>query len=313
MEPQRAADGRILYARWDYVDRHRMWHMGLWSTLPSGFGPAPCSAILRPRPYSMFEARSIPNSSKIIFTASAHHSHAGGSLVLLDTTQGLDGPAPMTRLTPEVAFPEIEGWSDSYYANPFPLSEDFYLVAWSPVRLAQHASIVTARRCPVRSIAWACTCSMPSAIWNCSTAIRTSRACARCRSGRAPARRGALAGRLGRGAGGRPDAATGRLSRGPRRHAAGQCEAAAGRRAATQDTAQHELAHAGRDQDDPGKIVLGTVPVEADGSAYFRVPAGMPLFLQALDERGRAVQTMRSACYVHPIRPMRASAATTIG
>ncbi|MFH1922420.1 MAG: hypothetical protein ABIP48_21365, partial [Planctomycetota bacterium] len=43
-----------------------------------------------------------------------------------------------------------------------------------------------------------------------------------------------------------------------------------------------------------------TVPVEADGSAYFRVPAGKPLYFQAVDEEGRAVQTMRSVVYLQP-------------
>ena len=42
------------------------------------------------------------------------------------------------------------------------------------------------------------------------------------------------------------------------------------------------------------KRVLGTVPVEADGSAYFRVPANTPIAVQPLDERGMAVQQMRS-------------------
>jgi mono/diheme cytochrome c family protein len=53
-------------------------------------------------------------------------------------------------------------------------------------------------------------------------------------------------------------------------------------------------------RDDPGKCVLGTVPVEIDGSAYFRVPAGVIMFFQALDERGVALQTMRSATHVQP-------------
>ena len=41
-------------------------------------------------------------------------------------------------------------------------------------------------------------------------------------------------------------------------------------------------------------------PVEADGSAYFQVPAGVPIYFQALDDDGLAVQSMRSATYVHP-------------
>jgi len=44
--------------------------------------------------------------------------------------------------------------------------------------------------------------------------------------------------------------------------------------------------------------VLGTVPVETDGSAYFRVPANKELFFQALNAEGLAVQSMRSATHV---------------
>lgn len=42
------------------------------------------------------------------------------------------------------------------------------------------------------------------------------------------------------------------------------------------------------------KRVLGTVPVESDGSAYFTVPANTPISIQALDGRGQALQLMRS-------------------
>jgi len=42
------------------------------------------------------------------------------------------------------------------------------------------------------------------------------------------------------------------------------------------------------------KRVLGTVPVEADGSATFRVPAYTPIAVQPLDEDGQALQIMRS-------------------
>ena len=42
------------------------------------------------------------------------------------------------------------------------------------------------------------------------------------------------------------------------------------------------------------KRILGTVPVEADGSASFKVPANTPIAIQTLDAEGRAVQLMRS-------------------
>jgi len=40
--------------------------------------------------------------------------------------------------------------------------------------------------------------------------------------------------------------------------------------------------------------ILGTVPVYDDGSAYFKIPANIPVAVQPLDSEGRAVQIMRS-------------------
>jgi hypothetical protein len=52
--------------------------------------------------------------------------------------------------------------------------------------------------------------------------------------------------------------------------------------------------------EDTGKFVLGTVPVEEDGSVYFRVPSSIPYFFQVLDENGMMLQTMRSLVYLMP-------------
>ena len=48
------------------------------------------------------------------------------------------------------------------------------------------------------------------------------------------------------------------------------------------------------------RMLLGTVPVEKDGSAYFRAPARKPLYFQAVDDSGRAVQGMRTIVYLQP-------------
>ena len=50
----------------------------------------------------------------------------------------------------------------------------------------------------------------------------------------------------------------------------------------------------------PGKQVLGTVPVESDGSAYFRARPVSRLQFQALDSQGQAVQMMYSLVYLQP-------------
>ncbi|MCY2995314.1 MAG: hypothetical protein NTY19_46745 [Planctomycetota bacterium] len=46
-----------------------------------------------------------------------------------------------------------------------------------------------------------------------------------------------------------------------------------------------------------GRAVLGTVPVESDGSSHFVVPADKEVFFQALDEQGLALQSMRSGTH----------------
>ena len=48
------------------------------------------------------------------------------------------------------------------------------------------------------------------------------------------------------------------------------------------------------------KRILGTVPIEADGSVAFHAPPGMALHFQLLDEQYRALQTMRSFTGVMP-------------
>jgi hypothetical protein len=40
--------------------------------------------------------------------------------------------------------------------------------------------------------------------------------------------------------------------------------------------------------------IIGTVPVEPDGSAHFKVPAGIDLYFQALDKDFRGIQRMRT-------------------
>jgi hypothetical protein len=60
----------------------------------------------------------------------------------------------------------------------------------------------------------------------------------------------------------------------------------------------------GPSAEETGKFIFGNVPVESDGSAYFRVPSGVPVFFQALDVHGVALQTMRSLTYVAPGRTL---------
>jgi hypothetical protein len=55
----------------------------------------------------------------------------------------------------------------------------------------------------------------------------------------------------------------------------------------------------GRTDESLARGVLGTVPVEQDGSVHFTCPPEKLIYFQALDEQGRAVQSMQSGTYLH--------------
>ena len=67
--PSVANDGRILYTRWDYIDRFNGNFFSLWSTNPDGTNTQLLYGNYTARPQVKFEARAIPHSQKLILTA----------------------------------------------------------------------------------------------------------------------------------------------------------------------------------------------------------------------------------------------------
>jgi hypothetical protein len=313
-EPSVANDGTILYSRWDYIDRSNTPFMSLWTTHPDGTDTRLVFGNYTRDPHCVFEPRNIPGSSKIIFTASGHHSQTMGSLVLLDPTVNTEGDPPMTRLTPEVKFPEAEGWPEEYYANPWPLSEQLYLVAWGrndslngqPPAAALDAATVrileahgspwaggrqmpwmglylfdaqAGRQLLYRDPEMACMYPIPLKPRPLPPVLPQRANWDGPQEGRflvTDVTRGLTTARPG-------DIKSLRIVAVPPK---------------THPVMNHPAI--GLTGDDPGKCVLGTVPVDADGSAHFVAPSGVNLFFQALDAQGRALQTMRSVSYVQP-------------
>jgi Hydrazine synthase alpha subunit middle domain/NedA-like, galactose-binding domain/WD40-like Beta Propeller Repeat len=300
-EPSVANDGSILYARWDYIDRDNMPFMSLWSTRPDGTGTRLVYKNFTRVPHCVFEPRSIPNSDKIIFTASGHHSQTMGSLVRLDPAAGTEGADPITRLTPEVCFPEAEGWPASSYATPWPLSERCYLVSWGTPGAKHPGPAGWARWHAVpdqikeMGVCWFDAAGQLEPLYRDPRISTVYPIPVRPRP--LPPVLAAQA-RLGGPKEGRFLLADvyrglGQVKRGDIKRL--RIVAVPPKTHPTMNFPNMGLTH-----DDPGKCVLGTVPVEADGSAWFRAPSGLTLFFQALNAQGLAVQTMRSATYAQP-------------
>jgi len=300
--PSVAHDGSILYSRWDYIDRHNMPYMSLWATHPDGTHARIVYANYTRSPHCTFEPRSIPNSNKLVFTASAHHSQTKGSLVLLDPSAGNEGVGPITRLTPEVAFPEAEGWPLSNYANPWPLSERFYLVAWGAEGLLS----------PARGTGWDRWHSVDRPVngmglylfdaqGNMELLFRDPEiSCVYPMPLKSRARPAQIADRVGWQGKQEGRFLLSDVYRGLKTVQRGAVKALRVVAVPAKTHPTMNYPSLGVTRDDPGKCVLGTVPVEADGSAYFRVPSGVIVFFQALDAQGMAIQTMRSTAHVQP-------------
>jgi len=290
--PSIAPDGRILYARWDYVDRHNNAFMSLWSTHPDGTMPNLVYKNFTRSPHCVFEARPVPGSRKLLFTASAHHAFTAGSICLLDNALCTEGQEPLTRYTPEVCFPETEGWPRTYYNSPYPLDEQHYLVSWSPYPIQGEGSrnntnclglyladafgnLELLYRDPAISSEW----PQPLRPRPRPHQLPTTAA-----DGKTDEARFAILD-VYRGLPG--------IERGTVKRI---------RVVAVPAKTQPEMnsPNIGLTSEDPGKLVLGTAPVEPDGSAHFGVPAGVNVFFQALDAEGLALQTMRTITYAQP-------------
>jgi hypothetical protein len=128
-------DGRVIYTRWEYVDKGCGDVQSLWSVRPDGSGAAHVFKNNVSRPATLIDARSVPNSNRIVAVGAPHMPLAVGSVVLIDTRVTQRGSEAMTNLTPELGYPGHSGYPAGqlgYYKEPFPLSEELFLVSYNP-------------------------------------------------------------------------------------------------------------------------------------------------------------------------------------
>ena len=295
-------DGRIAYCRWDYVDRSAAHYHGIWVSNPDGTNPVIIFGNYTRRINACFQPRAIPGSSRVAFIAGAHHADVGGSLVVVDPARtkfdavsGGDDFDSIEVLTPEVCFPEAPGWPKSYFHGPWPLSEDYFLVGFSFEPLPGMGSRVNedtrtglyyfdrfgnlellyedkdiSCMYPIPLASRSVPAIIPSTL-DSDLKDEGEFVLADVRQSHFPLPASRQIRKL-------------RIFQVlPKTH--------------NHIVNQPRIGHANAES---ARMLLGTVPVEADGSAYFRAPARKALYFQAVDEDGRAVQSMRSVTYLQP-------------
>ena len=112
-------DGRVLYTRWEYVDRSREHFHHLWTMNPDGTGQMAYFGNMHPGDVFL-DAKPVPGSAKIVMVNSPNHGRAEheGRIALVRHDLGPDAREAQEIINPRETF-----------RDPYPLSEDSFLVA----------------------------------------------------------------------------------------------------------------------------------------------------------------------------------------
>ena len=93
-------DGRILYSRWDYVDRNFGDGHGFWVANPDGCNQAIIWGNNKAHPAAVWTSRMIPGTSRLLCILGTHHGSLGGALAIIDPQIALDGREAILRSWP---------------------------------------------------------------------------------------------------------------------------------------------------------------------------------------------------------------------
>ncbi len=273
--PWGLGDGRILYTRWEYVDRSREDFHHLWVMNPDGTGQMVFYGNSLPGDVYL-DAKPIPGTDKVVMVNSPRHGRREheGRIALLDTGLGPNVPEAQRIIHPGTNF-----------RDPYPLSENSFLVAQEDrlLLMSSTGDVEEIFRLPQELAAGGAWLHEPRPLRpRPREPVLPSRV-----DGSEPAGRIVVA-----------DVYRGRSMEGVRRGAITQL--------LILENLPKPVNYGG--SMDPVSYggsytlnrVLGTVPVERDGSVYAEVPPLRSLQLVALDENDLSVKRMLSFLTVMP-------------
>ena len=301
LAPSILNDGRIVYTRWEYVDKGVQPIQSLWTINPDG---TMLQGFYGNRvPGTFFEARAIPGSGAVLCTLTGHMAPISGAIGIIDPRHGDNAPESLRNVTPGVS-PSDSGWQRGGVINgagpyeaPYPIdgSTSSYLVRATKLATKARSSSAITRA----GDSWRCSRRCPAA-----AGITRRSLC-----GHAPPRRSAAARRRTR----RTDAprcscrtSTGDWSR--RCAAAKSSSCAWWRRCPRAGDSAISARRASKVISSPWSRVMGPMPrrrcgdmsrLKRMGPPVSRSPLRMPLYFMALDGEGRVVQRMRSLHFPH--------------
>jgi hypothetical protein len=265
-------DGRLLYTRWEYVDRSQVDYHHLWTMNPDGTGQTVFFGNLHP-PDLYIDAKPVPGTDEVLFINSPGHGRKEhiGRVALVHNRQGPDH------------LPALRNLSDDGFRDPYPLSKSLFLVVRGRDLLLMDRDGVTATIHSLETSPDRRELHEPRPVRpRDREPVIPSRTDYRRTTGRLLL----------------TDAAVGRNMDGVE---AGQIA----KLLVVESLPKPINYTGGMDPLSYGgtftlERILGEVPVEPDGSAYFEVPANRSLFVVAMDREDNTVKRMQSFLSVMP-------------
>ena len=305
--PTVAEDGRVIYTRWEYNDRGQIYVQGLFQMNPDGTAQTEFYGNDSWFPTAILHARSIPGTQKVMAVLSGHHSHQRGKLAIIDTRKGRQEAAGIHFIAPvrkaEAVRVDSYGQDGEQFQYPYPLSETEFLVTYDPQGspnrhyfhpYAIYFMTIDGRR-ELLAIDSNISCNQPiPVVARRKPHVRPSLVDYRKKTGTyyvqdvyiGPGLQG-----IPRGTAKKLRVVTLEF------RAAGIGETHnSGPGGGSLSSTPVGVGNTSWDV----KVVLGDATVYEDGSAMFTVPARTPVYFQALDKKGHAVQTMRSWSTLQP-------------
>ncbi|MDP6524553.1 MAG: hypothetical protein QGI24_09990 [Kiritimatiellia bacterium] len=302
-------DGMIVYTRWDYVDRDSDIAHHIWHCFPDGRDPRSYHGNWpdkrEMRPWMEMAIRAIPDSPNYISVSTPHHGQNYGSMVMIDLRKEDDkAMSQVKRVTPEAHLPESESApgvamgkgrhrnNGEAYGQPWPLSEDYYLSVYDYNKRNYGVYLVDSfgnKELLYRDPSISCLDPIPLKSRKRPPSIPV-------------ATKQAIADR---------DSAGEDLSEGTvtvMNIYEGEYDWPEGTKIKelriinifSKPNLTINYPNIGKAAQSLARGVLGTVPVEEDGSVHFKMPTEAPVYFQALDENGLCVMSMKSSTYLHP-------------
>ena len=263
------SDGRIVFQRWEYVDRSQVHYHHLWSVNPDGTGQTVYYGNMRPGGV-FIDPQPIPETGRIVFINSPAHGRAehAGTICTVSERTGPDDPGAL-RVVHEAG----------NLRDPWAMSEDDFLAAQgkSLVHLSGAGKLTTLYT-------------------HDGVELNEPRPLIGRRRERIVPNRIDLSRTTGTLI--LTDVTAGRNMGGVKR---GQIK-----KLLILESLPKPINYTGSMEPTSYggtftlERILGTVPVEEDGSARFRIPANRALILIALDQEGKAVKRMQSFLSVMP-------------